>query len=110
MSALKLVPPEAPNGARPPPAHLSPESAELWREVVTAYCFGIEGYPLLETALEARDRARQAREEVDRGGMMFVSETGTPHMHPLLRVERDALREFRLTWGQLQLDLSPPEE
>lgn len=98
-------------GERPPPAFLSPESSEIWRQVTTAYVFAVEGFPILEVALTALDRARQARREIEKGGLLFVNEaTGTPHANPMLRVERDAQKEFRLAWKQLDLDISPPEE
>ena len=100
-----------PEGVRPPPKHLSLESAQLWREVTGDYTFGAEGYPLLQDALEARDRARAARLEIERTGLLFVNEqTGTPHPNPLLRTERDSWTAFRLAWRQLDLDISPPEE
>ena len=100
-----------PAGERSPPRHLSPESARLWREVTAAYHFAIEGYPLLQDALEARDRAHAARLEIKRTGLLFVNEqTGTPHPNPLLRTERDSWTAFRLAWKQLDLDISPPEE
>ena len=63
----------------------------------------------LEAALEARDRAREARREIERTGLMFVSKSGTPHLNPLAKVERDSMREFRLGWKQLNLDVSAPE-
>ena len=40
---------------------------------------------------------------------MFVSKSGTPHLNPLAKVERDAMREFRLAWKQLNLDVAAPE-
>lgn len=100
-----------PEGVRPPPKHLSPESAELWRQITADYHFAAEGYPLLQDALEARDRARAARLEIERTGLLFVNEeTGTPHPNPLLRTERDSWTAFRLAWRALDLAVSPPEE
>lgn len=73
--------------------------------------FGPEGYPVLEAALTARDRAAEARQSIEEKGALFVNrKTGTPHANPMLTVERNALREFRLAWKQLDLDISPPEE
>ncbi len=98
------------DGSRRPPSHLSADSAELWREVTDAYVFAVEGYPVLETALTALDRARQARQEIEKAGLLFVNEaTGTPHSNPMLRVERDAQKEFRLAWKQLDLNISPED-
>lgn len=99
------------NGQRPPPRHLSRESAELWKEVTAVYHFAVEGLPILEIALTALDRARQARREIEKVGLLFVNQkSGTPHANPMLKVERDAQKEFRLAWRQLDLDVSPPED
>jgi len=95
--------------AHPPPKDLSAESAALWRELTASYLFGPEGLPILQCALEARDRAKEARLELERTGLMFVSKSGTPHLNPLAKVERDASREFRLAWKQLDLGVSSPE-
>ena len=95
--------------AHPPPKHLAADSAAIWRELTGTYVFGVEGFPILEAALEARDRAREARRELERTGLLFVSESSTPHLNPLAKVERDAMREFRLAWKQLNLDVSAPE-
>lgn len=102
---------EAARGERPPPSHLSAESAEIWREVTSAYVFGVEGLPILEAALTARDRAADARRSIEEQGTMFVNrKTGMPHRNPMVGVERDALREFRLAWQSLDLDIAPPTE
>ena len=95
--------------AHPPPKDLSAEAAGLWREITSSYLFGPEGFPILQCALEARDRAKEARLELQRTGLMFVSKSGTPHLNPLSKLERDAAREFRLAWAQLNLDVSAPE-
>lgn len=89
-----------------PPGHLSPESAELWRQTVERYWFGIEGLPLLENALTALDRAREARRDIEENGIRWTNpDSGAVHVNPSVRVERDALKEFRLTWMKLDLPI-----
>ena len=102
---------ETPDGATRPPRHLSAESAAIWRDVVSEYRFGIEGFPILQAALEARDRATEARREIASRGLVLVNrKTGMPHRNPAVGIERDSLREFRLTWKALDLDVAPPLE
>ncbi|UCH35531.1 MAG: hypothetical protein JSV65_04045 [Armatimonadota bacterium] len=89
----------------PPPAHLSERSQQLWREVVDAgRVSDPEQMALLRTALEARDRADAAREEVERDGMTFTVR-GMVRMNPAAKVENDARTLFGRIWASvLRLD------
>ncbi|MCK4413972.1 MAG: hypothetical protein KAY32_10525 [Candidatus Eisenbacteria sp.] len=63
---------------------------------------------LFQTALEALDRADQAREEVAAGHMTTTTPaTGAVHLHPLLRVEREGRTLFAKLWGDLSLRWDP---
>lgn len=95
----------------PAPHHLSDASAALWRRVVDRYVIGAaEGLPLLENALTALDRARQAREDIAANGIRWTNQdSGAVHVNPAVRVERDALKEFRITWAQLELPVGEDE-
>src|SRR5215213_9377114 len=93
----------------PAPSHLSADSKELWREVVevmaTHHRYSgpvrvIAPSPgplaLLTTALEGRDRATQARSQIEQDGLTSKTETtGTIHAHPLLKVGKDSLALFQ---------------
>jgi len=57
--------------------------------------------------LEARDRAAVSREAIERDGMTSISATGLPHVHPLLKVERDSRQQFVAIWKSLYLDREP---
>ena len=93
--------------APPPPTHLSPGSRELWEKLVPARCESPERVELLAAALMARDRAEAAREALERDGMTSESKTGLVHVHPLVRVEKDALALFARIWSSLGLDRRP---
>lgn len=87
-----------------PPEHLSAESQELWRNIVPA-TVSAGRLALLTVALEARDRATAARRAVESEGMTVVNKaTGAVHVHPLLKVEKDAQSLFVRAWGELRLD------
>lgn len=108
--ALKVVRDNEPDDLPEPPGHLHPEDADVWRRVTEEFVFGTEGLVLLEAALTARGRARQAREDIEENGIAFVNQdTGVEHVRPAVRIEKDALREFRLAWNALKLDVQPPE-
>jgi hypothetical protein len=55
---------------------------------------------LVEQALRALDRATAAAELVDAEGMTSTTETtGTFHVHPAVRIERESRQLFARIWG-----------
>ena len=51
------------------------------------------------------DRADQAAAILNREGLITGSTSGKmAHVHPAVRIEKDARAEFRRIWGQLSLD------
>jgi phage terminase small subunit len=90
-----------------PPAHLSPWAREWFRRVVREYGITDEsGIMLLTGALENFDRARAAREVIEREGM-FIDVAGSPRAHPALTVENRAYTLALSYWKHLQLDIEP---
>ncbi len=88
-----------------PPAHLSDRSKALWHEVVPRTAASPERLAVIQVALETLDRADQAREQLDREGLTFATETtGAVHVHPLVKVERDARSSFVRVWTSIGLD------
>jgi P27 family predicted phage terminase small subunit len=87
-----------------PPSHLSPAAKKLWREVVPSEVKSSRVLAVLTAGLEAFDRAADARKAIKRDGMVSVSGTGIPHVHPLLKVERDSRQQFVAVWKSLGLD------
>ena len=101
------------NGA---PGHLSPRSKRIYRSVVADYDLDTEPHAreVLRLALEALDRADQARETVAREGAFYANRFGEPRAHPAIGVERDCrvqvarlFRELSLDAGEF-LDTRPP--
>jgi phage terminase small subunit len=91
------------HGALEPPPHLSERSAALWCAVVRGPV-GPGFLTLLQTALEALDRADAARQRIEADGLVGTTEaTGALHAHPLLRVEKDSMTLFCRIWKDLRL-------
>ncbi len=87
-----------------PPDHLSAESQALWSEVVPRRGKSPGRLALIEEALLARDRATEARRELDKHGMLSETKTtGAIHINPLLRVERENRQLFARLWDKLGL-------
>lgn len=89
-------PPEPPDG-------LSEASQTLWRAVVPSRALSPGRLALIETALQARDRAAEAREAIDQEGMLLAGAGKIRHANPLLKVEKDSLALFQRCWAQLGL-------
>jgi P27 family predicted phage terminase small subunit len=88
----------------PPPAHLSERARALWRVLVPRRARSPERLALLTVALEALDRAEQARAQLEQEGLTRTTETtGTVHLHPASRIEKDARSLFARVWEQLGL-------
>jgi len=87
-----------------PPFHLSRESRKLWRAIVPRRARSPERLILVRAALEALDRAEAARTLIAMEGMTTTTKTtGAVHIHPLVRVEREARSQFMRAWDQLNL-------
>jgi len=78
---------------RSPPGHVSREAQLLWRRLFKTYQFDAEASLLLLDALiEAWDRGRQCREELNGKDLTFTDRFGGVRIHPLA-VEERACRE-----------------
>lgn len=98
MGKRKIKPPEN------PPVHLSERAKDLWSKLVPRRARSPERVALLQAALEALDRADQAREAINREGLTTTTKTtGAVHIHPLARIEREARQQFARIWSDLSL-------
>jgi len=93
-----------------PPGHLTATAQSIWAEIVPSRIKTPRVLVVLLAALEAFDRAGSAREAIKRDGMTTLSATGIPHVHPLLKVERDSRQQFVSVWKSLYLDKEPHEQ
>jgi P27 family predicted phage terminase small subunit len=98
LSVVGLEPailrPALPPNQTKPPAHLGKVEQEIWQHVLAGYEQTAVANDVLIVTLEAHQRARQARETVDREGMTVIGRDGQTKVHPLLAVERDARQAF----------------
>jgi hypothetical protein len=106
----KVVPTRSPirSGPIPPPAHLEPEEAALFKSIVAEFRVDdIGSLQLLTTAMEAHQRCRLAREAVAKDGMMLADRFGTLQPHPLLKTEASARGQYLAALRALNLE--PPQ-
>jgi hypothetical protein len=91
----------------PPPSHLSTKAASLWRDTLASYDLSAHELEVFRLALEALDRAAQARRTLGREGVYRENRFGDPVPHPAVKVEKDSAATFaRLV---AKLDLPEPE-
>ena len=89
------------------PSHLSPRAKSIWKDIDQTYVLAVHQRATLTLALEALDRAAEARVVLDKQGAFFTDRFGTPRQHPAVNAERDA----RLSWARLirELALDPSD-
>jgi P27 family predicted phage terminase small subunit len=86
------------------PEHLSEKGKKLWCDIVPRRAKSPERLALLLAALEAMDRADSCRELIQHQGLTVTSDTtGIIHVHPLIRVEKEARTLFAKIWSDLSL-------
>ncbi len=85
------------------PTGLSASARRLWRSAVEAFQFADPELAVLESACRCWTRAEEARAVLADEGLTTTAGSGMRHAHPLLRVERDCMKEFRLSWRALGL-------
>ena len=79
----------------------------MWLEAVSAgWSWEPHEREVLRMAAEARDRYRQAKEELDRDGLTFLDRFGQRRLHPAHVVERDARSAFLMAVRSLRFEES----
>lgn len=87
-----------------PPEHLSERSKELWCNLAPNEAKSVERRTLFQAGLEALDRADEARRIIQAEGMISkTATTGAVHVHPAVKVEREARAQFVRIWDLLNL-------
>ena len=90
------------------PVSLTKEATNWWERLTKEYAIEDEaGFLLLQTALEAFDRMKEAQKVVSKEGMQVKDRFGQPKAHPLLTVERDSRAQMLMALKSLNLDLEP---
>jgi len=100
MTSKPSTPPAA-------PAHLKPETAAWWAQVLEDYDLQSHHIRLLTAAATAWDRADQAREAIEHAGPYPLDRYGNPKAHPALAVERDSRVAFARLLRELNLEDAP---
>lgn len=93
-----------------PPKHLSLRAKKLWKMVDDEWLLDKNALIILMAALEAYDRYHQAKDLLDKEGIVIDSPTGQRKKHPAVEVERIARIGFLRAWRMLGLDVEPPGE
>jgi P27 family predicted phage terminase small subunit len=100
MSILPLntktqtVPAEAKKPPPAPPHHLSKKMKRFWIRALESHNLQPYQIEILLKALEAYDRAEQARRILKREGLTYQDRFGQPRSRPEVAVERDARAQF----------------
>ncbi len=87
---------------------LSPEAADWWSKIIDEFSIDdVAGLLLLQTALEAFDRMRQAQEIIKTDGAAIKDRFDQIKSHPQLTVERDSRAAMIQALKALNLDIEP---
>jgi phage terminase small subunit len=87
------------------PVHLSAASQLAWRRYVRDYNFESHHLAILQATLEAQDRLTQARQAIERDGLIVPGREGLARLHPAVPVERDSRIAVLRGYRELGLDL-----
>ena len=92
------------------PQHLARATKKWFREVVAEWGLEAHHARILIATCEAWDRCCQAREVIDREGLIFTDRFGAPRARPEIAIERDSRLAFLRGIRELDLDVeSPPQ-
>jgi phage terminase small subunit len=88
---------------------LSTEAKSWRKKIISAFELDDDaGMLLLDTAMEAFDRLREAQAIVNRDGCVVKDRFGQFRQHPATLVERDARTSLMRALKALNLDIQPP--
>lgn len=90
------------------PKHLSKEGQALWNKLLNEYSIEDEaGLLILQTAMEAFDRMREAQAIIKTEGLTVEDRFFQKKAHPLTVTERDSRSAMMQALKSLNLDLEP---
>jgi P27 family predicted phage terminase small subunit len=92
----------------PPPAHLSPSSAQLWRSTVERFILEPHHLVLLKVLCEGLDRYETARQQLQCEGLTVAGREGGIRPHPAAAIARDTALLIARMVRELDLDISAP--
>jgi P27 family predicted phage terminase small subunit len=90
-----------------PPKKLSREAKGWWTKIVGTWELDDPALMLLESALEAFDRMREAQGMLAKDGAVIEDRFGQKKAHPATLIERDSKETLLRTMRALNLDIEP---
>jgi phage terminase small subunit len=92
------------------PAHLSEESANLYRTISESYELEMHHQKLLLLACEAFDRGREARKVLEESGLTTTDVRGVVRPHPCIALEQASRIQFLRLLREMNLDTTVASE
>lgn len=92
------------------PGYLRPATRRWWAMVCSEWTLEEHHVRLLTLAASAWDRAEQAREVIDRDGLVVQTRYSGPKRHPCIAIESESRIAFARLLRELDLDVDPPSE
>ena len=89
------------------PSHLTREAQKWWRRINEGWTLDDPGLLILESALEAFDRMKQAQAVLKQDGIITQDRFGQDRQHPATKVERSARDSMIRSLKALNLDIEP---
>jgi P27 family predicted phage terminase small subunit len=91
-----------------PPSTITPEAADWWNRIVSAYGIADEsGLLMLRSAMESYDRANAAAAILAKEGLTYRDKYNQFRPHPAVGIERDARKNLLAFLRALNLDVEP---
>jgi P27 family predicted phage terminase small subunit len=91
-----------------PPKHLSAESKALWSSLLTDWEMTDDMLAILRNALEANDRVIEAKNILDKDGLIVIDRFGQKQKHPAASIERDNRALMARLLASLKLETEAP--
>jgi P27 family predicted phage terminase small subunit len=92
------------------PKHLAAATRAWWDDVMGEFALEQHHVRLLTLAGEAWDRGQQARQVLEKTGLIFEDRFGQPKTRPEVAIERDSRIAFARLLRELALDVDAPAE
>lgn len=92
------------------PSHLSKLSKKFYKRVISDYDLENHHLKILLLACECLDRINEAKEVIDKDGIIYYDSRGNPREHPAIKIESNNKVIFARLMRELCLDIEPPKE
>lgn len=88
------------------PADLGPAGLELWHRITDEFDLAPHALSVLEGGCRMADRAAQAREVINREGLITLDNRKNQKEHPCVSIERASLAALQRALKTLGVDLA----